>query len=471
MRNAFALVLALWVMLATSTPFSAARAQGGAGALVTVRDAETEGLLRAIAHPLFRVAGVDPALVRMTLIQARPINAFVTTGNRLFINTGLIQQSAGAGDLAGVLAHETGHIAGGHVARLPEEMRNAMLRSLAGMLLGGAAAAAGGGGGAAAAGMLGGQAMAQGELFAFSRAQEQAADQAGMTFLDRLGWSGSGLRRLLLRMQEQEMLTVGRQDPYLRTHPLSRDRLEFVTDWVERAGAARGDAGLPAGLEAAFLMVRAKLDGFIDPPLSTWRRYGENDGSAPARYARAIAQHRSGRADAALGLLDGLVREQPSNPWLRELQGQVLFEAGRVAEAVGPLREAARLAPGEALVRLALGRALMEAGDPALLRAAAAELEASLRIERENAFAWRQLAVAQGRLGLAAQADLALAEEAMLVGDFPAVRTLAQRAEAALPPGPLRLRAADLRHAAQRDNMTREQREQEREAMRRRPRP
>lgn len=469
MRKAFAPVLALWVMLATSAPFLA-RAQGSAGALVTVRDAETESLLRAVAHPLFRAAGVDPALVRITLIQARPINAFVTTGNRLFVNTGLIQQSAEVGDLAGVLAHETGHIAGGHVARLPEEMRNAMLRSVAGMLLGGAAAAAGGGGGAAAAGMLGGQAMAQGELYAFSRAQEQAADQAGMTFLDRLGWSGSGLRRLLGRMQEQEMLTVGRQDPYLRTHPLSRDRLEFVADWVERAGAARGDAPMPPALETAFRMVRAKLDGFIDPPLSTRRRHPEGDGSAPARYARAIAQHRSGRTDAALGILDGLVREQPSNPWLRELQGQALFEAGRVAEAVRPLREAARLAPGEALVRLALGRALLETGDPALLPAAAAELEASLRLERDNAFAWRQLGVAQGRLGRAARADLALAEEAMLTADFPGARTLARRAEEALPPGPLRLRAADLRHAAQRDNMTREQREQEK-AMRRSPRP
>ena len=466
MRKALALVLALSVMLASLAPFSA-RAQGAA--VVTVRDAETESLLRAIAHPLFRVAGVDPALVRITLIQARPINAFVTTGNRLFINTGLIQQSAEVGDLAGVLAHETGHIAGGHVARLPEEMRNAMLRSVAGMLLGGAAAAAGGGGGAAAAAMLGGQAMAMGELYAFSRAQEQAADQAGMTYLNRLGWSGRGLQRLLRRMQEQELLTVGRQDPYLRTHPLSRDRLDFVTDWVER-GSVRGDAPFPPALDSAFRMVRAKLDGFIDAPLTTWRRHPESDASAPARYARAIAQHRSGRADAALGILEGLVREQPSNPWLRELQGQILFEAGRVAEAIGPLREAARLAPGEALVRLALGRALMEAGDPALLPAAAAELEASLRAERDNAFAWRQLGIAQGRMGRTGQADLALAEEAVLVSDFPAARMLARRAEEALPPGPLRLRAADLRHAAQRDNMTREQRERENE-MRRRPRP
>jgi predicted Zn-dependent protease len=468
MRKALARFLALSVMLTSFAPV-AARAQGGAGSVVTVRDAETEGFLRAVSHPLFRVAGVDPALVRITLIQARPINAFVTTGNRLFINTGLLQQSAEVGDLAGVLAHETGHIAGGHVARLPEEMRNAMLRSAAGLLLGGAAAAAGGGSGAAAAALLGGQAVAMGELYAFSRAQEQAADQAGMTFLDRLGWSGRGLQRLLRRMQEQEVLAVGRQDPYLRTHPLSRDRLDFVTDWVER-GHARGDAPFPPALDAGFRMVRAKLDGFIDAPLATWRRYPESDASAPARYARAIAQHRSGRPDAALGILAGLVREQPSNPWLRELQGQTLFEAGRVSEAIGPLREAARLAPGEALVRLALGRALMEAGNPALLPAAAAELEASLRAERDNAFAWRQLGVAQGRMGRTAQADLALAEEAMLVSDFPAARALARRAEEALPPGPLRLRAADLRHAAQRDNMTREQREQE-NTMRRRPRP
>jgi predicted Zn-dependent protease len=471
MRKALAPVLALSVMLASFAPFSTARAQssGAGAAIVTVRDAETESLLRAIAHPLFRVAGVDPALLRITLIQARPINAFVTTGNRLFINTGLLQQSAEVGDLAGVLAHETGHIAGGHIARLPEEMRNALFRSLAGMLLGGAAAAAGGGGGAAAAGLLGSQAMAMGELYAFSRAQEQAADQAGMTYLDRLGWSGRGLQRLLRRMGEQELLTVGRQDPYLRTHPLSRDRLDFVSDWVER-GHVRADAPFPPGLDAAFRMVRAKLDGFIDAPLQTWRRYPESDASAPARYARAIAQHRSGRADAALDILGGLVREQPSNPWLRELQGQILFEAGRVSEAIGPLREAARLAPGEALVRLALGRALMEAGNPALLPAAAAELEASLRAERENAFAWRQLGIAQGRLGRMAQADLALAEEAILTADFPGARMLARRAEEALPPGPHRLRAADLRHAAQRDNMTREQREQE-NTMRRRPRP
>jgi len=434
---------------------------------VVVRDAEVEQLLRTFTSPLFRTAGIDPALVRISVIQARPINAFVTTGNRLFVNSGLIQQAEGVGELVGVLAHEAGHIAGGHISRLPEEMRNAMIRSIAGMLLGGAAAAAGGRniGGNPGAVLLGGQALAQSELHAFTRAQEQAADQAGITYLERLGWPAGGLLRLLGRMQDQELLVTARQDPYFRTHPLSRDRMEFVTGVV----AKRPGGGFPPGFDPAFRMARAKLDGFIDPPLTTWRRYPESDTSAPARYARAIAQYRSARPDTALGLLAPLVREQPGNPWLRELQGQILFEAGRPAEAIPPLREAVRLAPSEPLIRTALGRALLEAGDRRLLREAVTEFEWSLRVERDNGFTWRQLGIAHGRLGEMPQADLALAEEAMLDGDYPRARMLARRAEEALPNGALKLRAQDLRFAAQRDNLTRDERSRD-DSLRRRSR-
>lgn len=468
MRKAPALLTALLVMLASLAPPSAARAQGTGPAPVIVRDAETESLILGLLHPLLRAAGVDPGLVKIVLVQARPINAFVTSGNRLFLHTGLIQQSGDAAELAGVLAHEVGHIGGGHIARLPEELRNAMIGAVAAMLLGGAAAAAGGrsmGGNAAGAIALGGQAMAMNQLTAFTRAQEQAADQFGVALLDRLGWSARGMVRVLERLQDQELLSVGRQDPYFRTHPLSRDRMLFVQEHVARS--RHSDAPLPAEVEAGFRMVRAKLDGFLDAPLATWRRYPEADGSAPARYARAIAQYRSGRADAALSLLDPLVRDRPGSPWLHELRGQILFEAGRPREAVEAYRQAVRLAPGEATIRTAYGRALMEAGDPALLPAAAGEFEASLRIERESAFTWRQLGIAQGRLGRMAEADLALAEEALLEGDYPAVRLLARRAEGALPNGPLRLRAQDLRFAAQRDTMTREERERE-DGMRRR---
>lgn len=477
--RAIALLTAFSVMLASLAP-PAARAQGGP-APVIVRDAETEGLVIGLVNPLLRAAGVDPGLVRIVIVQARAINAFVTTGNRLFINTGLIQQSATVGDLAGVLAHEVGHIAGGHIARLPEELRNAMISTLAAMLLGGAAAVAGGGRGvgashAAAGIMLGGQAMAMNQLYAFTRAQEQAADQAGVAVMERLGWSARGLARILERLQDQELLAVGRQDPYFRTHPLSTDRLAFVREHVARSRFS--DRPWDPALETSFRMVRAKLDGFLDPPLATWRRYPESDASAPARYARAIAQYRSARPDVAVGLLEALIREQPANPWLHEMKGQILFEAGRPREAVEPYRQAVRLAPRAATIRTALGRALMEgaeaegAGGAAVraghgdagrrtadLRAAVAEFESALSIERDSAFVWRQLGTALGRLGRMAEADLALAEEALLEQDWPAVRLLARRAAAALPPGPKRLRAEDLRVAAQRDNMTREERQ------------
>lgn len=225
-----------------------------------------------------------------------------------------------------------------------------------------------------------------------------------------------------------------------------------MREQLARSPAA--DAALPTGLEGAFAMVRAKIDGFIDLPANTWRRYPESDTGAPARYARTIALFRSGRTAEALAVLETLLRETPSSPWLHELQGQILFEGQRAAEALGPYATAARLAPEEGLIRLNHARVLMELGQPAQLRQAVAELEAALRTERESPFAWRQMGIARGRLGQLPQADLALAEEALLRGDARTARMLAQRAEQALPPGPMRLRAQDLVNATEPENLS-----------------
>ncbi|PZW48372.1 putative Zn-dependent protease [Humitalea rosea] len=461
--NRLALCFAALMLMVSALYPQAATAQG-TSRVTTIRDAETESLLRTFADPLFRAAGVSPSAVRITLIQDAAINAFVATGNRMFIHTGLIQKAEGAEELLGVLAHETGHIAGGHLARLPEEMRLAMLRSVAAMLLGGVAAA-GGGADAGMAIALGGTQMAQGSLYAFTRQQEQAADQAGVSYLERNGWSPRGLTVLLQRLLDQELLAVGRQDPYFRTHPLSRDRLEYVQE--ELARSPTKDAGIPAEWHQRYAMVRAKLDGFLAAPAVTRRRYPASDTSAPARYARAIADFRAGRIDAAVVALDQLIAEDPRSPWLQEMKGQVLFEGGRPVQALDPYRAAIRMAPGAALIRLSMARVMIETGDPLLLRPAVTELESALATERDNAFAWRQLGIAYGRQGQMPQADLALAEEALLEGDYPQVRWLATRAEAALPPGPTRLRAQDLRNAAQRDNMTRDERDADDAARRR----
>ncbi|WP_181378040.1 M48 family metalloprotease [Teichococcus aestuarii] len=463
---------ALLLMLAFFTPVlvpGAAAAQGGregGRGVVVIRDAETERMVRGFANPLFRAAGIDPGRVDITLIQNRAINAFVTTGNRMFIHTGLILQAGSAAELAGVLAHETGHIAGGHLARLPEEMRMATIRSVAAMLLGAGAAVATGQGGAFGAIALGGQSSALGGLFAFTRGQEQAADQAGLHYLETVGWSAAGLKRLLERLLDQELLAVGRQDPYFRTHPLSQDRLEFVREQMRRSRST--PALMPAALEGAFAMAKAKLHGFLDPPQRVLRQYPAEDSGAPARYARAIMAFRAGRIAEAVAGLESLLAAQPGNPWLHEMKGQVLFEGHRAAEALPAYAAAARLAPAEPLIRTAHARVMIELGDPALLPPAVAELEASLALDRDSAFTWRQLGIARGRLGQMPLADLALAEEAMLEEDFPAARFLARRAEEALPPSPARLRAADLRNAARRDNLTPEQRAAERENERRR---
>jgi len=414
--------------------------------ITLIRDAETEALLRAVTGPLFAAAGLDRGLVRTFIIADRSINAFVTTGNRLAVHTGLITSIESVNELAGVLAHEVGHISGGHLARLPDELRNAMLRSVAALLAGAAAAAATGQPGAAAAVGMAGQGVAMRELFAFTRTQENAADQAAVTYLARAGWSPAGLLRLMERLAAQEALLVENQDPYLRTHPLTRDRIEFLRDRL--AESRHAQTPMPPELEDAFRMVRAKLVGFLDGA-SVPRLYPPTDRTAAARYARAILAFRQGRTEEAVAGLDALIAERPASPWLHEMKGQVLFEGGRVREAIGPYRQAARLAPAEGLIRSALGRALLESGDVGLIAAAIEELETATRLDPRSGFTWRSLGIAYARAGETGRSSLAFAEEAALVGDWRTQREMAARAERALPPGPSRLRAQDLLRAAE----------------------
>lgn len=423
------------------------RAEAQGRGVTIIRDAETEALLRSIYAPLFSAAGLSRSFVRVTIIRDRSINAFVTTGNRMFINTGLLTQVTSVEEVAGVLAHETGHVVGGHIARMPEELRNAQIRSIVALLLGGAAAAATGQGGAAAAGAIAGSSMAMREFFSFTRTQENAADLAAVNLLNRLNWPLGGLLALMERLESQELMIAERQDPYLRTHPLTRDRIDFVRGQMATRGQ---DGALPPGIAQDFAMVRAKLYGFLEGGAAVNRAFPPRDDSAPARYARAIQIFRAGRIDDAVAEMDRLISADPSSPWLHELKGQIYLEgAGRAREAAAAYREAVRLAPAEPLVRAGYARALLALDEPAQLRAAATEAEAALRLDRTLNLAWHTLGMARGRLGEEGQAALALAEEAAINGDLLTQRQMAARAERLLPPGPGRLRAQDLANAAQ----------------------
>ena len=446
-RAGLVAVLAAALLIA---PVPGSMAQAPAQTVVVIRDAETETLLRTFANPLFRASGIEPGSVRIILIRDDALNAFVSTGNRLFINTGIIARADSALEVIGLVAHEAGHIRGGHIAKLPEMMREAMIKSIAAMLIGIAAGTVGRTADAGMGAILGGQQLAQRGLMSFTRSMENGADQSALYALDRVGWSARGLISLFRRVQDQDALVDALQDPYLRTHPLTRDRIEAVNAHIARS--PHSDARLPAGFDTGFLMVRAKLRGFLEPSSLTLRRLREDDTSAPARYARSIALFRLGRTDDALKLIDALLADMPTSPWLHELKGQILFEGGRGAAALGPYREAARLAPEHAPLRAALARAMIETGEPAQLRQAIGHLQSALAREHDDADSWRRLGIAWGRLGDLGQADLALAEEALVLGDIARARVLARRAEKQLPPGPSRLRAVDVGNAVRKEN-------------------
>jgi predicted Zn-dependent protease len=325
-----------------------------------------------------------------------------------------------------------------------------MLESIAALLIGAAAGVAGRDSGTAMGTAMGGSEMAKRGLLAFTRGMEQSADQDAMMFLDDNQWSARGLLDLFHQLEGEEALYSDMQDPYILTHPLTRDRIAFVQHHVDTSPYS--SAPLPAGWESAFQMVRAKLRGFLTPSSITLAHVPATDTSPTARYERAIALYRLGHTDEAVALFDGLIAEQKTSPWLFEMKGQVLFEGGRVRDSVAAYQEAVRLAPEQPLIRQGYGRALIETGDPALLKPAVQELQAALRGEGDDDFTWHQLGIAWGRLGDVGDANLALAEEALLQGDLQSAHSFATRAEKALPPGPSRLRAQDIGNAVKKEN-------------------
>ena len=425
-------------------PYRPAAAQSNKISLI--RDAETENIIRAYATPLFRAAGLNPEDVRIHLVNDRSLNAFVAGGQRLFINTGLILQSKHSGQLIGVIAHEIGHISGGHLAKMEDELRRASAQQILAMIIGGAVAIGTGRGDAGGAVMMGGASTAMRGFLAFSRTQESAADAAALQFLDQTQQSAQGLLEFMQVLEKQDPRSPDRQDPYLRTHPLSRERVEVLRQHV---AASPYSAAPPAELlERMHGRMHAKLFAFLNPLGHTLRQYPERDQSLVARYARAIAYYRAPQLDRALVLIDALIREHPDDPYFNELKGQMLFENGRVADAVAPYEKAVRLLPESGLLKGDLARVQIETQDPALLEPAIAHLNTALREDRAQPFYWRQLAIAHGRRGDMAESSLALAEEAMLLNRKEEARFHAGRAETLLPRGsPGWLKAQDILEA------------------------
>ena len=410
-----------------------------------LRDAETEELLKDMTAPLVEASELEPGNVELVLINDGSINAFVAGGQAIYVHSGLINEAGTANEVQGVLAHELGHITGGHVVRFEERTKTASNISILSLLLGLGAALAGAGEGAMGI-IAAGQQAALGSFLAFNRDQEAATDLAGARYLSGAGITGKGMIKFFERLRSNEIragYSQADEAAYARTHPLSGDRIQVLRGLLEQDAA--WDAEPDPALQERFVRVKAKLFGYLSEPRRTLAAYPARDTSIPARYARAYAYHKDARVELALAEADALLFAEPDNPWFLELKGQVLLESGRPMEALVPLRRATELTRAHPLIAGMLGHALIATENQANFAEAEQVLRASVQRDRYNPFAWYQLGVVYEARGDIPRARLASAEQQVMNRLYPQALMNAQAAEASLPYGsPDWIRAQDV---------------------------
>lgn len=418
-----------------------ATAQAWARGIQAVRDEEIEKGLKIISTPVLEQAGVPVQTTRFILVQDDDLNAFVAGGQNIFINTGLILKTDDVSELVGVIAHETGHIALAHLFRAQEAQDDYKVQSWLASAIGIVAAVGAKSGQAGMAGMAAGQSMAIRSAMTRTRTAEASADQAGARYLQDAHLPLSGFLTFMKKIANQELLPDTEQSEYVRNHPLSQDRVDFL----ENATAAQVASKIaePAEWQDLHRRIKAKLLGYLYPD----RALQDKSETVDARYARAIAWYRKGEMDKSLNLLESIIADEPKNPYFYELKGQTLFEAGRVDESLPAYARAVELAPKAGLIRSAWGRALIESktGGKGRMQEAVKQLRVSLETEPRAPQTYHALAVAYGRMGEEGQSRLALAEKYLLTGQVDLTRREAGLALKALPQGaPARLRAEDI---------------------------
>jgi predicted Zn-dependent protease len=414
-------------------PMPAALAQQEKGPPV-IRDTEAEQLLRDYTRPILRVAGLEKQNIQVVIINESVFNAFVADGRRIFVNYGAMLQSETPNQIIGVLAHETGHLAGGHLAKLREQLAQAQTQMIIAMLIGAGAVVAGARSGsnsglanAGAAAIAGPQEMIRRTLISYQRQQEENADRAGVKFLTASGQSAKGMYETFKRFTNDSLFAAHGADPYLQSHPMPAERVAALEE-LARSSPYWEKKDDPA-LQLRHDMVRAKISAFMDRQDTVYRRYPMSNESLPARYAHAITTYLHGDLRSALAQIDGLIQQQPANPYFYELRGQALLEGGKPAEAIAPLRKAVALSNNAPLIEMLLGQALVGTDNKAYTEEAIAILRAAVARETEAPLGYMQLAMAYGRKGDLAQADLASAQAAFLRGDNKTARELASRAK------------------------------------------
>jgi len=440
------------------TGYSQAKAKNGG--LSILRDAEIERTIRHMAEPIFKVAGLDNNSVKTYLLNDNSLNAFVAGGQNIFIHSGLLIQAKNANQVIGVIAHETGHITGGHISRFSDGVKNATVMTLLGAILGAAAIAAGSGD-AGMALILGGQQIGTRTFLQYSRTQESAADQAGVSFLEKSGQSGEGLIDFLDYLGDQELMSARHRDPYAGTHPVSGDRISKLRNLVENSPYFKTPTSKV--IEDEFKRLQAKLYGYLKPAYATLNKYPEKDQSVYGRYARAFAYNKEHDVKKSLGELNSLLAEYPEDPFFWETKGQILFENGFVQESIAPYRNAVKNLPDEPLISVALAQSLIATEDDHYLDEALENLNHALSRDSNNSFAWHQASVAYHRQKNTAMTYYATAERFLLVGNQRGAMINAKHAVDTLPKNtPQWIRAQDILVITE-SNMTDKQRDNQKD--------
>lgn len=401
-----------------------------ANAQSLLRDTEIEETLREFTNPILRAGGLSPSSVDIYLVNDPSLNAFVTRGQNIFLHSGLILEADTPNQLKGVIAHETGHITGGHIVRSDYGNRSAYGSILIAAGLGLAAILAGEG--EAGALILGGsQQFGVLEALAYSRVNEAAADQYAFEYMDSTGQSAEGLIQFFENFRAQEVLSQARRYPYFRGHPLSADRIDALRERV-RDSEHTGKTDTPEEIHK-HKMMQAKLRGFLEGPQLVYSRFPQSDQSQYARYARAVANFKQADLKQAIAEVDSLIEEEPDNPYFYELKAQILYESGQGAAAIAPAQDALDRKPESPLLMIALAQAKMETHDTGDYNDAETLLKAALQREPNNANGWRILADVYAEQGKEALAKYATAERFYAHGDINSARDFAQRAQEDLP--------------------------------------
>lgn len=414
---------------------AAAQAQ----AMSLISDEETEIFLHRTLQPVFKAADTDFNPRRIYIVNDKSLNAFVTDGNNMFVTVGTLMAADSQNEISGVLAHETGHIEGGHLLRHKIQSREVQRMTLASMLLGSAAGIAAGRADVSIAAILGSQSSAMNSMLTYQVSEERSADEAAVKLLKKINQSPDGMLRFMKKIQKRNTLQGIEETSYFRTHPVTSERIAFMEKAAKESQAPKTGAQ-----EKDFERIRAKLYAYIEDPKATLQKYPETNGTIPARYARAIAYFKKMDMPKALGLINGLIADEPQNPYFYELKGQMLLETGQIAQAADIYRQALKFRPDSSLFKLNLAQAMLENSPSAAEQKQIVDLLNQVLVYNPDSYAWILLSRAYGMQQNAAGYNYAAAEYSLLTRD---IRLAKQQAEQALKSSPapaLRLKLEDL---------------------------